>query len=422
MPESTESAQSIQHYMLRLKRLSRHVWHNFQEDRCLEEAASLGFTSLLALVPLLAVIFGIVAAFPVFAQWSQQLKSFIFDNFLPAAGEQVESYLDAFLYSASNLTLPGTVFLILTALLLMFRIEVAFNRIWRVDRSRSLINRVVMYWAVLTLAPLLIGAAIALSVHNVFAPLDLDEAITPARHKGVVFLLSWTVFALMFTVVPNRRIPLRDAVLGALLSAVLFEFAKLGFVAYVKNANYTEIYGALATIPIFLFWLYLVWTVILFGASLAASLTTFADSELALTTWPERLDFQLVFRLVGHLWLAQREGGKLSDTELLVKEPHSNERQIQHLLRQLETARIVARDEDGDWWLVRDAEELKLADLYCSGNYHLPLISREPVPVESQWDSVFAATLRDAAEHGQSALEASLRSMYRTKPDGSEVA
>lgn len=414
MPESVESALNLPHHFVRLRRLAGHAWKHFQEDRCFEEAASLGFTSLLALVPLLAVIFGIVSAFPVFAQWSQQLKSFIFGNFLPSASEQVESYLNTFLDSASNLTLPGTVFLILTALLLMFRIEVAFNRIWRVDRSRSLLNRIVMYWAVLTLGPLLIGAAIALSVQNIIAPLALENTISASRHAGGVFLLSWMVFTLMFVLVPNRRIPFRDALFGALLSAVLFDLAKRGFVAYVSNANYAEIYGALATIPIFLMWLYLVWIVILFGASLASSLTTFGDSEQARTVWPERLDFQLVFRLVGHLWMAQRNGEKLSDTQLLLQEPNSNERQLQHLLHQLENVKIVGQDEEGDWWLARDLEELTLSDLYCSGNYHLPMIARESIPAESGWDRAFAASMQEVAEKGQFVMDRPLRDMYRS--------
>ena len=422
MQVSTKFALKLQQYLLRSRRLASHVWKHFQEDRCFEEAASLGFTSLLALVPLLAVIFGIVAAFPVFDQWSQRLKSFIFGNFLPSAGEQVENYLNTFLDSASNLTLPGTVFLILTALLLMFRVEVAFNRIWRVDRSRSLLNRIVMYWAVLTLAPLMIGSAIALSVQNIIAPFVLHVAASSGRHKIGIFLLSWMVFTLMFVLVPNKRILLRHTVLGALLSAVLFDLAKLGFIAYVSNANYTQIYGALATIPIFLFWLYLVWIVILLGASLASSLATFADSERAMTVWPERLDFQLVFRLVGHLWQAQRQGEKMSGTQLLVQEPHSNERQLQHLLHQLESAKMVARDEEGDWWLARDLAELTLSDLYCSGNYHLPMVDQEPVPVESAWDRVFSSAMQEVAARGQSGMNQSLRDMYQSGSQKKDAA
>lgn len=265
----------------RVKRLANHVWKHFQEDRCLSEAASLSYTSLLAMVPLLAVIFGVVSAFPVFSQVSAKLQAFIFSNFIPAAGEQIESYLNTFLGSVGSLTLPGTIFLIITALLLMFRIEVAFNRIWRVERARALTNRIMMYWSVLTLGPILTGAAIALSAQKVLTTLGLEEGLAPGWNQLGIFFLSWMVFTMFFVLVPNRRVRFRDALAGAFLSTILFALAKLGFVAYVSNANYSVIYGALATVPIFLLWLYIVWAVVLFGASLAASLTTFSEKTSA---------------------------------------------------------------------------------------------------------------------------------------------
>jgi len=361
---------------------------------------------------LFAVIFGIIAAFPVFSRWSEQLKSFIFTNFLPASGQQIEEYLNNFLASTGGLALPGTVFLFITALLVMFRIETAFNRIWRVDRSRGLVNRIVMYWAVLTLGPLLIGAALALSVQKVFDPLGLGNAALTLGHKGGIFFLYWAMFTFMFVLVPNRKVLFRHALAGALLSTILFELAKTGFVTYISHANYAVIYGALATIPIFLFWLYLVWTVILFGASLAASLTTFPDSERNRSQWPAHLDFQMAYRLVGHLWQAQRTGEHCSDTQLLSLEPKCNERQLQHLLHQLEDARIVARDEDGEWRLARDTEELTLAGLYAGGSFHLPMVSTEPVSTDSPWDGEFSAVLRDVEQKGLASLGKPLRGMY----------
>jgi membrane protein len=210
MNEQEDKGIELQAHVRRLKRLAWHVWKHFQEDRCLEEAASLSYTSLLAMVPLLAVIFGVIAAFPVFSEWSGQLQSFIFTNFVPAAGEQIEAYINTFLGSISSLTLPGTITLFVTALLLMVRIEVALNRIWRVTESRTLINRIVMYWAVLTLAPLLTGAAVALSAQKVFGALGLEGGMTPGWHRLGVFALTWAVFTVMFILVPNRRVRIRD--------------------------------------------------------------------------------------------------------------------------------------------------------------------------------------------------------------------
>ena len=380
MSEAVDSSLDVQAHVVRGKRLARHVWAHFQEDRCFEEAASLSYTSLLSMVPLLAVVFGIVSVFPVFNEWSNNLQSLIFNNFLPDTGEQIVPYINTFLDSVSSLTIPGTLMLLLTALLLMVRIEVAFNRIWRVDRNRSLLNRIVMYWAVLTLGPLLIAAAVALSAQRIFGASGIAGGLPPGTQTLGIFLLSWLVFTLFFVLVPNRRVRFRDALIGAFLSTVLFSLAKIGFVAYVSNTNYKVIYGALATVPIFLFWLYLVWIVVLLGASLAASLTTFSDYSRYDSDWPERWEFQLVMRLVGHLAEAQKEGATVSRERMMELEPLASELQIVRLMSRLGEAKIATRDEDGDWLLARDLGSLSLGGLYLLGDYYLPLGEIDRLP------------------------------------------
>lgn len=399
-------------HVKRVNRLTHHVWKHFREDRCLEEAASLSYTSLLAMVPLLAVVFGIIAAFPVFNEWSANLQAFIFENLLPATGEQIVPYINTFLDSISSLTLPGTILLIVTALMLMVRIEVAFNRIWRVDRNRTLINRIVMYWAALTLGPILIAAAVALSAQKVLGALGMEDGIPQGLHHIGIFLLSWLVITLFFVLVPNRRVHIKHALTGAFLSAVLFEIAKAAFIAYISNANYKVIYGALATIPIFLFWLYIVWNVILFGASLAASLTTFSDFRKYNTDWPKRWEFQLAYRLVGHLWCAQRQGISLSRGDLLDLEPQASELQIIKLLSHMMDQSIVRSEESGNWILTCDLEDLTLGNLYQKGDYYLPLGDVAKLPNQSDWDQAFIACLAHIREHGHVEWEHSLRSMY----------
>jgi len=412
MNDKPESQLDVQRHLKRAKRLALHVWKHFQEDRCFEEAASLGYTSLLAMVPLLAVAFGIIAAFPVFDEWSEKLMGFIFDSFMPATGEQIIPYLNTFLDSISSLTLPGTIMLIVTALMLMVRIEVAFNRIWRVDRNRTIINRVVMYWAVLTLGPILIAAGVALSAQKVLGVLGMTEGIPPGIHQIGIFFLTWLVFSLLFALVPNRRVRIKHALIGAFLSTVLFEIAKTLFVAYVANANYKVIYGALATFPLFLFWLYIVWVVVLLGASLAASLTTFSDYRKYDTDWPERWEFQLAYRLIGHLWSAQRAGIALSQAQLLDLEQQASELQITRLMTCLINVKIANTDQDGNWILTRDIAELSLGELYTRGDYYLPLGEITKLPTESQWDRVFVASLQNIRERSEVVWDRSLRSMY----------
>jgi membrane protein len=398
-----ESFSSIPH----VKRLAAHVWRHFSEDRLFDEAASLSYASLLSMVPLLAVVFGVASAFPVFQQWSDELQSFVFSNFVPASGDQIQAYLTGFLESVGKLTLPGTLLLILTALLLMVRIERALNLIWRVPIARSVRNRVVMYWAVLTLGPLALGAAFALSAQPIFEQVALGASTHSNWRALGIFSLSWLAFTLMFLLVPNRRIPLTHAVIGALVSALLFGLAKKAFVTFVANASFNVIYGALATIPIFLFWLYLVWIVILLGASLAASLTTFDDRK-GDWDWPSRWKLLLAYRLVGYLWKAQTEGRALSVEELLASLEGATEPVLAVQLGLLLDAGIVMRSESGDWLLCRDLDSIRLLDLYCAGEYYLPVSEAPEIPSESEWDAAFFSAVGLANLN----LKQSLKSMY----------
>ncbi|MCW8925646.1 MAG: YihY family inner membrane protein [Xanthomonadales bacterium] len=397
----------------RVKRLAEHVWRHFGEDRLFDEAASLSYTSLLSMVPLLAVVFGVASAFPVFQQWSQQLQDFVFTNFVPASGDQIQAYLVGFLDSVSRLTLPGMLVLILTALLLMIRIERAFNVIWRVPTARSIRNRVVMYWAVLTLGPLALGAAAALSAQPVFEQVAQGVSTHSAWRAAGIFSLSWLAFTVTFLLVPNRRVQFMHALVGALLSAVLFGLAKKAFVTYVAKASFSVIYGALATIPIFLFWLYLVWIVILLGASLAASLTTFNDRRVD-WGWPRKWEFLLAYRLVGQLWQAQSRGETLSMEILVEQLEGASETELADQLAILFDAGFVTRSEDGDWLLCRDLESVSLLDLYRSGEYFLPLDEAPEIPSHSDWDEAFFKSIT----LGEVDMQRSLKDMYRQTEPG----
>jgi len=390
-----------------VKRLAAHVWRHFSEDRLFDEAASLSYTSLLSMVPLLAVVFGIASAFPVFQQWSEQLQSFVFSNFVPASGDQIQVYLAGFLESVGKLTLTGTLVLILTALLLMLRIERTFNLIWRVPAARSIRNRVIMYWAVLTLGPLVLGSAIGLSAQPIFEQVALGASTSSGWRAVGVFSLSWLAFSLMFLLIPNRRVRITHALVGAFLSAVLFGLAKKAFVAFVANASFNVIYGALATIPIFLFWLYLVWIVILLGASLAASLTTFNDRKVD-WGWPNKWEFLLAYRLVGHLWKAQADGRSLSIEDLLGLLEGSTETELASQLGLLFDAGLVTRNEFGSWLLCRDLDTVSLLDLYHAGEYYLPVGEKLEIPSNSEWDTAFFSSVK----LGELNMQQSLKAMY----------
>jgi membrane protein len=388
------------------------MWRHFKQDRCLEEAASLSYTSLLSLVPLLAVVFGVASAFPVFDRWADDLQSFIFNNFVPASGAQIEAYVSGFLSSVSRLTLPGTFTLIVTALLLMMRIEKAFNRIWRVPVQRSLVGRIVMYWAVLTLGPITLGVAMALSAQPLFAWLGGESGGSSSWQAAWIFMLTWLAFCMVFVLVPNRRVRLVHAAVGSFLSAVLFSVAKTVFVWFVARASFNVIYGTLATIPIFLLWLYLVWAVTLLGASLSASLTTFSDRGGA-WRWPWEWEFLLAYRLVGHLWRAQQEGLTVSTEEFSQSEEGLSGSLLQKLLGNFIESGLVTQDQQSNWLLTRDLDHFTVLDLYRAGHFHLPLGRVPDLPSTSEWDAAFLRLLEGGAPN----LECSLKTLYAGRHD-----
>jgi membrane protein len=398
-----------------LKSFGRHLWAHFRQDRSFESAGALSYTTLLALVPLTTVVIGVISAFPVFDAGVEQLQDFIFENFVPAAGDVVQDYVDQFVQRSAGLTGAGSLFLVLTAILLMGTIEKSLNRIWRVDRPRSPASRLVVYWAVLTLGPLLMGASVGMTSY-----LATLQALAPEFVRGWLqgallalapFVVALMAFTLLFTVVPNRRVKFRHALAGAAFSAVAFEASKRGFVFYLSNfPTYERLYGALATIPIFLVWIYVTWVVILLGASVSASLTTF-NYRRAHWRWNPRHHLLLVMRLIDHLAEAQQHGEGRSSAELLAREEAMTDSELQNLLDRLCEAGLVHRDESGDWFLSVDLADITLGDLYRHMAMVLPVAESEPIPEPGHGDQGLREALHEIAESSGPVFDRPLKSL-----------
>jgi membrane protein len=205
------------------------------------------------------------------------LQEYVIENFLPDAGLGVlADQIDEFTARAGSLTAIGLGILGVTAVMLMLTIDDTLNRIFRVERKRPLVQRITMYWAVLSLGPLLIGLGLSMTsalVVNSFGMLNLDRAAEYVL-RGLPFLLTWAALASLYILVPNRRVAVTDALLGGFLAGIVFELAKRGFAVYVSHfPTYTLIYGAFATLLIFLVWLYVSWLIVLAGATFTAMLT-----------------------------------------------------------------------------------------------------------------------------------------------------
>ena len=257
----------------------RYLAERYAADQCTRAAAALAYTSLLALVPLFTVVFITMAAFPAFQDWRAGVEDFIFRNFVPALGAQVREHLTAFSDKARGLQAAGISVLVVTVLAMLATIESTFNVIWGVRRRRPWMVRMLVYWAVLTLGPVLIGAGMVATSYVVSLPLLDATAIGGLRARiiGAFPLLATTLaFVLFFKLIPYRPVPLRHALAGGVVASVLFELAKRGFAVYVTQFPAQQaIYGAFATVPIFLLWIYLSWLIVLLGAEITQCLTTF---------------------------------------------------------------------------------------------------------------------------------------------------
>ena len=245
-----------------LLRFILHVADRFMADECQTRAAALTFNALLATVPLVAVSFAIFSAFPAFARMQGEVQAFVFENFVPEIGAVVQEYVQDFASKTGELTAVGVLFLIVTSVMLLSTISRAFNQIWRVKPRRSLVMRMLVFWAVLTLGPLLFGASLTLSsylfaVTRAAGGQDFSGPLTTLASLAPL-LLQVAGFSLLYAVMPDFPVRRRDALMGGLVAGILFEVLKKGFAWYVASVpTYQTIYGALATFPIFLIWTYL---------------------------------------------------------------------------------------------------------------------------------------------------------------------
>lgn len=340
------------------------------------------YTTLLSLVPLSTVIFSVFAAFPMFDSVAGQIQSFVFENFVPTSSDAIQHYLEEFSSKTSKLTAIGIAFLIVSALLMMNTIEGAMNDIWHVKSSRKPIPKFMVYWAMLTLGPILIGASIAFTSY--LTSLPLISGLIPKLLVLLPFLASTLACTLLYAVVPNTYVPLRHAFIGAVVAAALFEIAKKGFALYITAfPTYEMIYGALATIPIFLIWLYLSWMVVMLGAEISFCLFHRQSNQQGqqLTSGDLLLND---FKVIALIWQAQQQDKLLNEDELAGSKA-LEKIDIQASLERMQVSGLIHQTIEAQWALSKDGARLTLADLYTAQDHVPPQLNFEqlsPDPLE----------------------------------------
>ena len=257
--------------------LAKEIWEGNRDQKLNQIAASLAYTTILSLVPMITIATILIGYLPRVIQVKNAFKTWLLDTYMPGGiNQQVFIYLDQFSAQARGLTLLGIAGLFVTAIMTLSVIEKAFNQIFKVNRSRPLIKKVLIYSAATFLGPILLGAGIYLSG----ALFSATEGWTEALSIGFSLVatiapifLAVLVFAVVYKILPYSQILWKDAISGALFAAISFELMKFGFAIFLTHtAFYKTVYGAFAIFPLALLWIYLTWWITLAGAVLVANL------------------------------------------------------------------------------------------------------------------------------------------------------
>ncbi|WP_104657603.1 YihY family inner membrane protein [Ralstonia insidiosa] len=408
----------------KLRALSRYALRRAGEDRLPQVAGSLTFTTVLSVVPILTVAFALFTAFPMFKSFRADIEGYMFSNLVPGnISRPILTYLNQFSTNAKGLTAAGLIGLVVTSVMTMLTVENALNAIWRVRQRRPLAQRVLVFWALVTFGPVLIGASLSVSsymvsisagyVHKLPFGLGVIVGVVP-------ILLSAIAFAMLYVFVPNTYVARRDAFLAGLIAAVAFEVAKRIFGSYVAHIpTYTAVYGAFATLPIFLTWIYVSWLVTLLGATIASTLPIIRQGYWQRRTFPGSEFFDALGVLL--LLYRAREQAPRTVAELEIGRRLQLEAEyLADLLTKLKALHLVGKLQqersEAHWALLCDAHTTTLRPLYEKLVLNLPRLPRTSLA------RLLGDTQALAAQLHNPALDSTLESVFATGERGVAAA
>ncbi|WP_169732558.1 YihY family inner membrane protein [Derxia gummosa] len=408
----------------------RFAGRRLREERIADVAGSLTYTTVLSLVPMFTVALALFTAFPLFEQFRVALQDWLVHNLLPEAiSKGVMTNLNQFAAKAARISAVGGFFLVLTSMALLSTIEGAFNKIWRVREPRPLLQRLLMFWAVITIGPLLLGASLTLTSLLVGKPHRGDDGLLADLIELLPMAFSVAAFTFAYRVLPNKKVRLPDAVAGGALAGVAFEVAKKLFALFIGKFNtYTAVYGTFAAVPLFLLWVYLCWVITLAGAAITATLPSLRHGQWRRV--PESGDaFLDAMAVLEHFWRAGRPpvgqpaGASLDELRLGTRLALDELEEV--LCRLVATGWVARLDapaarapvgvllglrrrprEEERWALVVDARDIRVADVFRA--FTLMAAGRAGAP----------AAIRHAAEAIDTALATDLDTWFARAGSG----
>ena len=416
--------QMIDKYLKKLPFYEKHwfqfvlfVLRRFEADRCREQAGSLTYTTLFAVVPMLTVFLVIISSIKALEPARQQLQQLIYSNFLPKTTIAFDKALNAFTDKSSNLTIIGILFLSVTTVLMLSSIETAFNRIWRVTETRGGIIGFMRYWTIISLGPILLGSAFVISstvaslsiLSNNFSGYELDGAfvlwaISFSLTVLGFFILNWTI--------PNRSVPIKSAFIAGLFSAVVFELLKNLFGWIMTNfTSYEIVYGAFAAVPIFLLWIYLSWIIVLLGVEISYALTAFESGQDN-----KRHPIVMLLDLLELFYKKQKTGESISEAQALEVLGRDEIGRWPSYVEMFEKQNLIKRTDENEYVLVRDLDQVSFWNFYSQLPYPLPrknhLINTQPDDI---WMQNFSPNLQEADQYLEEKLSFPLSELFRRK-------
>ncbi|EED34500.1 tRNA-processing ribonuclease BN [Luminiphilus syltensis NOR5-1B] len=399
------------------QRGAQYLAARYRDDRCSEIAAALVYMSLFALVPLLTVLFSVASAIPTFSGAENQIQDFLVEKLVPESSTEVADYLTDFSSQAKNLTGVGIGILFVTAVLMLRNIERALNNIWRNSENRGAISSFLLYWAVLSMAPVMMGLVFGVHAFLFAAAKSLADfdvlGVSRLLLPLVPFSLSTLGLSLLYLAVPNSQVPFKHALVGGVFAAGAFSVARVLFTTVMANSSYTLVYGAFAAVPLFLLWLYVTWNIVLMGGIVVHSLSAYQSEEQA--GRPLLLKSLDVLFL---LWRAQRRGQAMSELQLMrnrdVVVGGLDSESWRTIRDRLMTRKLITQNSRGRYLLARDLHEVPLFRLKEMIDTELDLVAAENSPV-APWQERAYDLLREQRNDQQETLNISLHDLFSIK-------
>ena len=374
----------------------------FREDRLGLTASSLTFTTILALVPFVTVALAVFTAFPIFGKVQVVLQRWLIDSLVPdTIARQVLGYITQFAAKASRLGVAGFSVLLVTALMLILTIDRTLNNIWRVPRLRALGQRVLIYWAAITLGPLALGVSLALTSYVVSASRGLVDALPGSVRlvfDSIEFFVLAGGMAALYHYVPNTQVKWQHAWAGGFFVSIGMELAKKALALYLAQVpTYSAVYGTFATLPILLVWIYVAWVIVLLGAVVAAYLPSLL-AGVARAPGGQGWAFQLAVEVLQQLHRARTLAGKGLRVDQLAQALRVDALQLAPALEVLtaldwvgQLAERVERAEEPDaprYVLLADPQTTPVAPLLTR------LLMERADSLEPLWESAALSDLR----------------------------